>query len=219
MRNYEDRGVLPTAARTPSGYRSYAPRHAAALRAYLALIAAHGHPRAQQVMIAVNSDDLPTALAAIDAGHAELSRDRDTLAVVRAAIRQLVGEGCTVDQQRPNRSTDPVTSIGTLAARLRITPATLRAWEAGGILHPDRDPVSGHRLYRPADVRDAELAHLLRRGHQPLAGIAVVIERIRGAGGTEELASTLDGWQQRLTLRGSAMLRAAAQLARYLDGS
>lgn len=219
MRNYEDRGALPAAVRTPSGYRSYTSRHAAALRAYLALIAGHGHPRALRVMVAVNSGDLPTALAAIDAGHVQLSRDRGTLAVVRTAIRQLIGDGRSVDPQRPNPSPVPVTSIGALAARLRISPATLRAWEAGGILRPDRDPVSDRRLYRPADVRDAELTHLLRRGHQPVAGIAVVIEQIRAAGGTEELASTLDGWQQQLTLRGSAMLRAAAQLAHYLDGS
>ncbi|MEE2048253.1 MerR family DNA-binding transcriptional regulator, partial [Nocardiopsis tropica] len=41
VRNYERDGFLPPAERTPSGYRIYTEAHAAALRAYLALVTAH----------------------------------------------------------------------------------------------------------------------------------------------------------------------------------
>src|SRR5689334_21689206 len=37
VRNYEAAGILPGAERTPRGYRTYTPRHAQALRAFLAL--------------------------------------------------------------------------------------------------------------------------------------------------------------------------------------
>ncbi len=94
--------------------------------------------------------------------------------------------------------------------------ATVRAWERAGILRPERDRATGYRVFAAADVRDAELAHLLRRGGHPLAHIATVVGQVRTAGGTESLAEALETWQDRLTARGLAMLGAAARLSAYL---
>src|SRR6478735_7946509 len=54
IRNYEEAGILPAAARTPHGYRTYTPLHAGALRAFLALVPGHGHRTATSIMRAVN---------------------------------------------------------------------------------------------------------------------------------------------------------------------
>jgi hypothetical protein len=43
-----------------------------------------------------------------------------------------------------------------------------------------------------------------------------VVEQIRTAGGTRALSAALEDWQQRLTVRGVAMLKAADKLAGYL---
>jgi DNA-binding transcriptional MerR regulator len=107
--------------------------------------------------------------------------------------------------------------ISVLAHRLGLQPATLRKWERAGVLRPVRDPVTHYRLYLPDDVRDAELAHLLRRGGYPLDHIAGVLRRVRDAGGAEPLAASLRQWRQRLTERGRAMLTGAARLAEYVD--
>ena len=209
VRNYERDAFLPPAARTASGYRVYTEAHAAALRSYLALVAAHGHALAGRIMTAVHDGALDEALAAIDRGHGQLLRDRDTLGAVRQAIGDLPAA--------PKRVPGPGTwTIGELARRLRVTPATLRAWEQAGILAPARDPATGHRQFRPADIRDAELAHLLRRGGYPLPHIATVLRQVRTAGGTEALARALQDWQRRLTAQGVAMLDAAARLSDYL---
>jgi DNA-binding transcriptional MerR regulator len=93
----------------------------------------------------------------------------------------------------------------------------LRNWEGAGIVDPARDPATGYRAFRASDVRDAELAHLLRRGGYPLDHIATVVEQIRTAGGTGALNRALDDWQQKLTAQGIAMLTAATQLSGYLD--
>jgi DNA-binding transcriptional MerR regulator len=106
-------------------------------------------------------------------------------------------------------------TIGELARQLRVTPATLRNWEEVGILAPSRDR-AGHRVYEAADVRDAELAHLLRRGGYPLERIGIVVEQVRTAGGTEPLAAALTDWQRKLTEQGLAMLTAATRLSEYL---
>jgi DNA-binding transcriptional MerR regulator len=213
VRNYERAGFLPPAERTASGYRIYTATHAAALRAYLALVPAYGNATGGLIMAALHDDRLDDALTAIDRGHAQLLQDRRTLDAVRAAVGHLTAS----PGGPPGPPAAPaVRTIGELAHRLRVTPATVRNWERAGILTPARDPATGYRVYHPADVRDAELAHLLRRGGYPLAHISTVVERIRTAGGAETLAEALADWQRKLTRQGLAMLAAATQLDRYL---
>ncbi|MDO3649522.1 MerR family transcriptional regulator [Nocardia mangyaensis] len=210
VRNYEREGFLPPAGRTASGYRIYTEAHAAALRAYLTLVPAYGYAAAGQIMRAVNDDDLDTALTIIDRGHGQLLRDRETLRSVRGAVEHVITES----EARP-AFPGGTRTIGELAHRLDVTPATLRAWEHAGILTPDRDPATGYRRYDAADLRDADLAHLLRRGGYLLDQIAAVLAQVRTAGGTDALATALADWQERLTTQGLTMLDAAAALSAY----
>ncbi len=110
------------------------------------------------------------------------------------------------------------TFVGPLARRLGIRPATLREWERAGVVQPRRDRQNGYRVYSAADVRDALLAHQLRRGGYRLEQISPVIAQVRTAGGVAPLASMLRDWQARLAARGRAMLTGAAALDAYLSG-
>ncbi|MGP4007789.1 TioE family transcriptional regulator [Streptomyces sp. 4N124] len=213
VRNYERDGCIPLAERTPSGYRTYTEAHAAALRAYLALVTAHGYAVSGQIMRSLNAGELDAALTAVDRSHAQLLRDRETLDAVARAVEHLT-TGPDTASHTPV-ATEPL-SVGELAHRLGVTAATLRNWEVAGILAPDREPVTGYRAYGAADIRDAELAHLLRRGGYPLDHISTVVQQIRTAGGTQALSAALDDWRRRLTARGLAMLDAAARLAQYM---
>ncbi|GHC95148.1 MerR family transcriptional regulator [Nocardiopsis terrae] len=231
VRNYERDGFIPPAERTSSGYRVYTEVHAAALRAYLALVAAFGYAYGGRIMHAVHEGDLDHAFTVIDHGHGRLLRDRQTLDAVREAVGHLTatareqepapGAGSAPGAEgsaAPGRPGAPgLRTIGELAHRLDVTPATLRNWEEAGILTPVRDPETGYRGFGANDVRDADLAHLLRRGGYPLEHIATVVHQIRTAGGTDELAGALDGWQRKLTARGRAMLTAATRLDVYLN--
>jgi DNA-binding transcriptional MerR regulator len=161
-------------------------------------------------MRAVNRGEIDAALRVIDDGHALLRRDRDTLDAVEAAVEILAGAGSRPDGRR-------TVPISALAHRLGVRPATLRKWERAGILEPVRDPATGYRAYASEDVRDAELAHLLRRGGYRLDHIADVLRRVRDAGGAGPLAASLHEWRERLTDRGRQMLTAAGRLAEYLD--
>jgi DNA-binding transcriptional MerR regulator len=215
VRNYEQDGFLPPAGRTRTGYRVYTELHASALRAYLSLVPAYGYAASGKIMNAVHDGRLDDVLMSIDRGHQQLSRDRETLAAVRQAIDHLTGEAEPVSSEGGTQGLG-TRSIGELAHQLGVTRATLRNWESAGILAPPREPGTGYRLFGATDLRDAELAHLLRRGGYPLAHIAAVVHQIRTAGGTEALASSLDGWQRKLTGQGLAMLHAATQLSHYL---
>jgi DNA-binding transcriptional MerR regulator len=207
IRNYEAAGILPAAERTSHGYRTYTQRHAQALRAFLALGPGHGHQTATLIMQAINRDATEDALRLIDESHAQLLDDRRTLQAVEAALRDL----------NPVRQERGDTFVGPLARRLGIRPATLRKWERAGLVQPRRDPQTGYRVYSAADVRDAQLAHQLRRGGYLLEQIAPLIAQVRSAGGVPPIASTVRDWHARLSARSRAMLTGAAALDAYLN--
>ncbi|MCX5380055.1 TioE family transcriptional regulator [Streptomyces sp. NBC_00091] len=207
VRNYEEAGILPAAGRTPHGYRTYTSLHAGALRAFLALVPGHGHQTAASIMRAVNQGGAEEALRLIDESHAQLLEDRRTLQAVESALSDL----------EPATEPEPGgTFIGPLAGKFGIRPATLRKWERAGLVRPRRDPRTGYRVYDEADVRDARLAHQLRRGGYLLEQIAPLIAHVRAAGGREPLEAALSGWHARLSARGRAMLTGAAELEAYL---
>ncbi|MFB7053056.1 TioE family transcriptional regulator [Streptomyces vinaceus] len=239
VRNYEEAGILPAAARTPHGYRTYTPLHAAALRAFLALVPAHGHRTATAIMCAVNRGESDEAFRLIDESHAQLLDDRRTLQAVERALRDLDPAAAPAPSARPAPVTVPAPSarparpapvtapaplpadapggafIGPLAQALGIRPATLRTWERAGLVRPRRDPLTGYRVYDEADVRDARLTRQLRRGGYLLEQIAPLIAQVREAGGLEPLEGALCGWRARLSGRGRAMLAGAAELDAY----
>ncbi|NUV67451.1 MerR family DNA-binding transcriptional regulator [Streptomyces sp. CAI-121] len=213
VRNYEAAGILPAAGRTAHGYRTYTPLHAAALGTFLALIPGHGHATATAIMRAVNRDDPAEALRLVDESHVQLLEDRRTLDAVERALHDL-GPGAVPvsdDGEGPGAM-----FVGPLAGRLGIRPATLRKWERAGIVTPRRDPRTGYRVYDRADVRDAAMAHQLRRGGHRLEQIAPLIAQVRAAGGPEPLAAALRDRHDRLAARGRAMLAGAAELDAYL---
>ncbi|MEU3661800.1 TioE family transcriptional regulator [Streptomyces sp. NPDC032940] len=213
VRNYEEAGILPAAGRTPSGYRAYTPLHAGALRAFLALVPGHGHRTAASIMRAVNRGEDDEAYRLVDESHAQLLDDRRTLRAVERALRDL--EPAAAPEPAPSAGSGAV-FIGPLAGRLGIRPATLRAWERAGLVTPRRDPHTGYRVYDAADVRDARLAHQLRRGGYPLEQIAPLIAQVRAAGGLKPLEGALGDWHARLSARGRALLTGAAGLDTYL---
>lgn len=207
VRNYEDAGALPPAVRGGSGHRRYTPVHAQALRAFLALRRGHGHATATEILRAVNRDDLDAAYRLLDATHAALLAERATRTEVAAALD-------TLSTTTP-RQTGALT-VGELARRVGVHPATLRTWETEGILRPGRDPATGYRTYDPPAVRDAEIATQLRRGGYRLRQVAHFVESLHEAGGADALGAFLDAWQARLAARSRALLAGAAHLDGYL---
>jgi DNA-binding transcriptional MerR regulator len=208
IRNYDDAGILPPTHRSPAGYRRYTDLHAQALRAFLALRPGHGHRHATEIMRAIHRGDVDAAFRLIDATHVALRTERDTRTQVAAALGALSPVG-------PASGGRPLT-VGELAHRLGVHPATLRSWEAAGILRPTRNRTTGYREYGADGVRDAEVARQLRRGGYRLTQAAHVLESLRAAGNTDAVAALLDAWQQRLMARSRNLLAGAARLDAYL---
>lgn len=224
IRNYEEAGILPAAGRTAHGYRAYTRLHARALDAFLALAPGHGHRTATSIMRAVNDGEVDEAFRLIDESHAQSLEDRRTLQAVENALRDLGSATSPATAPEHGAASETVAAvpgdggrfIGPLAGELGIRPATLRKWERAGLVRPRRDPLTGYRVYDEAAVRDARLAHQLRRGGYLLEQIAPLIAQVRAAGGLEPLEAALYDWRGRLSARGRAMLTGAAELESYL---
>ncbi|MBO0855694.1 MAG: MerR family transcriptional regulator [Nocardia sp.] len=209
IRNYGASGILPPAQRSASGYRTYTPIHAQALRTFLALRAGHGHRFAAEIMCAINRGDIESAYRIIDSTHLALRTERRTRTEVAAALNTLSATPSAPVKGRP-------LTVGELAQRIGVHAATLRAWEVQGILRPERDRATGYRQYGPDAVRDAEIARQLRRGGYRLNQVARFLESLHTAGGAAALRTFLDAWQDRLNTRSRNLLAGAAQLDTYL---
>ncbi|MFD0772840.1 TioE family transcriptional regulator [Streptomonospora algeriensis] len=192
----------------------YTPLHARALDAFLALVPGHGHQTATSIMQAVNRGAVDEAFHLIDQSHAQLLDDRRTLQAVEGALRDLAPTAASAPGTAVSEPGG--TFLGPLAGKLGIRPATLRKWERAGLVHPRRDPLTGYRVYDETHVRDARMAHQLRRGGYRLDQIAPLIAQVRAAGGPEPLETALCDWRGRLSARGRAMLAGAAELEAYL---
>lgn len=234
VRNYEDEGILPSADRSAAGYRHYTAVHAQALRAFLALRPGFGHRTAADILRAAHRGDTGALFRLVDEAHAKLLREREVLDEVTAALNTLTtapvahedGTSGTYENGTPGTYDDGNVvgarvetwpTIGALAHRLGMHPASLRKWEAAGILRPHRERGTGHRRYPPEAVRDAFVARQLRRGGYPLGRIGNFTARLRDAGDTTALGDVLARWHTRLAVRSRAMLAAGQHLHDYLE--
>lgn len=211
VRNYADAGILPPTPRTDAGYRTFRTVHRDALLTFRALLRAYGPEPARAIMRAVHDADLPTALQLVDAGHAELHRERISLRETAAALED-------VAEQPPDSANLPRSGmrIGAVARHLGVRTSALRVWESAGLLNPDREPGTNYRTFGAADVRDARMIDMLRRGRYPLPRVRPILEGLRRTGSTEALRAAIADREEQLTRRARAMLEAASQLHHYL---
>lgn len=204
IRNYEDEGILPPADRLPSGQRRYGAPHCLALDAFVCLTKAGGRQAAARIVASVTAADLAGALEQLDVLHVELSRDRQTVRQIGQAIRDLpIGDELV----------GPCLTPIELARRLKVSTTTLRHWEQAGILNPSRQ--GNHRLFGSIDVRDADLAHLMRRGGSGLATICATIHELHAQGVAAPLPETVTGWKGDIERRALDLLVGTAALEAY----
>ncbi|MBQ1024827.1 MerR family DNA-binding transcriptional regulator [Micromonospora sp. C95] len=211
VRNYVDLGVLPPVDRTPSGYRIFTDAHARALTVARAVADGHGWTRTREIMAAVHRGDLPTALASLDAGHAELDRER-------AEIRMVLGAFETVVSSPRRHTAVPrrAVRVGVVADLVGVRTSQLRSWEARGLLRPTREAGTGYRVYDEAEQRAAQVVALLRRGAYPFEIITAVLAEMRTTGSPQRVRAELARREQELHRRSRRRLAASAALHDYL---
>src|SRR5262249_16299481 len=157
-------------------------------------------------------------LTELDRGHAQLLRDRETLATVREAVGHLTGGTRPTGGTTAGTGLPPLPgprSVGEVAHRLGVTPPTPPARHAPGLPPPPpappppRPPPPPPRAAPNPPTRPAGAATCWAPPppgrHQPPRG-----------GAPAGRAPPLDSWQQPPPPRGRAMPPASARLDDYL---
>ncbi|MEU1177012.1 MerR family transcriptional regulator [Streptomyces sp. NPDC005820] len=209
VRDLERLGVIPPAARSANGYRSYTPVHVHALRAYRGLAGAVGPVEARELLARVRTEPLVEAASAISAVHVRLAREREE--VLRAqealrAIRREAGNG------EPEAGSDAMT-ITELAAALGVRPSTLRFWEQEGLVAPERVTSLRARRYGVTAIRAARVVAALRGSGYGIAAVREITGSLDRLDGLEETGLLLRRRLDRIADRTVALLRAGADLA------
>ncbi|GAA4658478.1 MULTISPECIES: MerR family transcriptional regulator [Amycolatopsis] len=209
VRNLERDGVLPPAARTGSGYRSYDERHVWSALAYRALATATGPVEAKTIMRAAQAYPGSDLFALLDAAHARLDAERRELALAKQAAEAIAAE--PIADVRPSDSL----SISELAEAIGVRPSTLRHWDAEGLVVPSRASAREPRRYSPAEVRTARIVHQLRLAGYGITALRALVPRL---GRGEEVGAALVVRSAVIERRARALFDAAGALGRLLSG-
>lgn len=210
VRHLESLGVLPAAARTPSGYRRYRPVHVRAARAYRGLATAVGPVVARRTMSQLWTSSPDAAAAILTDLHVGLAEERRQTLLALDALRAIGAEPAT-------SRADDVLSITELADALGVRTSALRHWEAEGLITSRRVGSLQVRTYDVAQVGAARIVAALRAAGYGVPAVATVMAALRGTGATapaeDALRARLDG----IATRSLALVRAGTDLVEALE--
>jgi DNA-binding transcriptional MerR regulator len=209
VRDLERLGVIPPAARSSNGYRSYTPLHVHALRAYRGLAGAVGPVAARQMLAELRTDTIVEAASAINAVHVRLAREREEALRAQQALRAIQAEANTPEFEQES---DAMT-ITELAAALNVRPSTLRFWEQEGLVIPERVTSLRARRYVLSAIRAARIVVALRATGYSIPAVREIMGSLHQLDGLGETQRILRQRLDQIATRTVALLRAGADLA------
>ncbi|MFJ1581126.1 MerR family transcriptional regulator [Streptomyces sp. NPDC088182] len=209
VRDLERLGVLPPAARSSNGYRSYTPLHVHALRAYRGLAGAVGPVEARQLLTELRTKTIAEAAAGISAVHVRLARERDEALRAQDALRAIQAEAETSAFER---ETDAMT-ITELAGALHVRPSALRFWEQEGLVIPERVTSLRARRYGLSAIGAARIVAALRGAGYGIPAVREIMDSLHRLDGLEAAQHILRRRLDQIAMRTVALLRAGADLA------
>ncbi|MEU9608074.1 MerR family transcriptional regulator [Streptomyces sp. NPDC048057] len=215
VRDLERLGVIPPAARSGNGYRSFAPIHLHALRAYRGLAGAVGPVTARQVLAELRTRTVAEAASAINEAHVRLARERDEALRAQKALEAIEAEAGTsgFEPGREREHEDDAMTITELAGALGVRPSALRFWEQEGLVAPERVTSLRARRYGLPAIRAARIVTALRSAGYGIPAVREVTASLHRLDGLEEAHAILRGRLDQIAVRTVALLRAGADLA------
>ncbi|MEU6682951.1 MerR family transcriptional regulator [Streptomyces sp. NPDC046832] len=214
VRDLERLGVIPPAARSGNGYRSYTPAHVHALRAYRGLAGAVGPVAARQMLAELRTETIATAAWTISAVHVRLAREREEALRAQQALRVIQGE---TNSPETEQESDAMT-ITQLAAALDVRPSTLRFWEQEGLVVPQRVTSLRARRYGTSAIRAARIVAALRSSGYGIPQVRAVMDSLGRFDGLGETQRILQQRLDQIAMRTVALLRAGTDLAAVITG-
>jgi len=216
VRNYEQWGFLPPSERGPQGYRLYGPQHLHAMRTAHLLIGAFGWEHALRMMQSVHQQDLPSALAVIDARHAAIHHSRLEIEETLKALRVTSTTPSFSTGESGNRKQTHLLHIGEVARRTGVQVSAMRFWEQQGLIEPTRDGSNRYRLYDEQQIRALQIVVLLRKAGYGIEAIRMVLTQL-ATGTLEQALTAAEKRLKELSETSHRCFEATAALWRYVE--
>ena len=212
IRFYEREGILPPSIRRPSGHRRYTDQHLDALKTARIMMTGYGWSNTRDILRLVHNGKIDSALALVDARHANIHQERQTVTSTIAVLSQLE---ITPEQPRFSTQNRPV-QIGVAASRIGVSVPTIRFWEASGLIQSARDPSSNFRVFGPTELERLQIVSTLRRAAYGINDIRRVIDALRN---NDPTAALKEARKREATLRETTRKssEATASLWHYLQ--
>ncbi|HWI66081.1 MAG TPA: MerR family transcriptional regulator [Symbiobacteriaceae bacterium] len=185
VRKYEEAGFLPRPLRAPNGYRVFTERHVDQARLAVAFFrcAWLGEPfmlKAREIVLHAAAGDFTAALAGARTLLAQVIEERNRAELAAELLVSWAATSPAPDSREPGGM-----SIKEAAAYLHVTAHTLRNWDRNRLLAVPRDPVSGYRLYGPAELRRLMVIRALRQARYNLMSILNMFRQLEADPGID----------------------------------
>jgi DNA-binding transcriptional MerR regulator len=217
VRDLERLGVIPPASRSKNGYRSYAPVHVHALRAYRALAAAIGPVEARAMLTELREMSITDAAALITTLHARLATERERLLRAQDALQAIRADRVSpAPAPAPALERDDAMTITELADALGVRTSTLRFWEKEGLVTPQRVTSLQIRLYDPGSIRALRIVAALRGAGYRIPAIREILASLDDLEGRDTTARIVQQRLDDLARRTVALLEAGADIAHVI---
>ncbi|MFF9765112.1 MerR family transcriptional regulator [Streptomyces sp. NPDC014636] len=211
VRDLERLGVIPAAARSGNGYRSYAPIHIQALGAYRAVAEAIGPAAARLMLAELREATITQAASAVSALHVQLARERQEALHAQQALRAIQAEADAHPADVEHHS-DAMT-ITQLAGALGVRSSTLRFWEQERLLAPQRVTSLRARRYDLSAIAQARIVTALRNAGYGIPAVREIMNSLHRTDGLEATQHLVQQRLEKIAARTVSLLRAGADLA------
>lgn len=213
VRDLERLGVIPPASRSKNRYRSYAPVHVHALRAYRALAAAIGPVEARALLTELWEMSITDAAALITGLHVRLAAERERLLRAQDALHAIRADSVS---PAPALERDDAMTITELANALGVRSSTLRFWEKEGLVRPQRLTSLQVRIYDQRSIRALRIVAALRGAGYRIPAIREILASLDDLDGRDTTGRIVQQRLDDLARRTVALLEAGADIAHII---
>lgn len=155
LRNYEAKGLIPSAERSGNGYRYYTDLHAAYLSCIQAMAPAFGMELTTEVIHNIQRDKRHEALWIIREKEVVLYEDKEKLERLIQDIQVFADDKTSLYQKQR-------LSINEVSTLLNLPKSTIRYWEHAGYVVADRDPNNSYRYYNGDHLLKMRLLQIMQ---------------------------------------------------------
>ncbi|MFJ7933318.1 MerR family DNA-binding transcriptional regulator [Sporosarcina sp. NPDC096371] len=157
LRRYEEQRLLPAVPRTKSKHRYYTAIHLQAFVTIRALLKGYDIPVAYEAMRMINNANLEEARWLLNEQQFHIQTEKQRVEELLTLIQ-------SADFTKYNNiKVKEHMSIGEVAEIAGVKTSAIRHWELEGLVHSERNPENGYRMFTIPELRKILVISSLRK--------------------------------------------------------